>query len=87
MNLLLLPKVANKKHLFNGAGNIKIQMFKIQNKNGFSATLFFGHWYFDHLNLFRVSIFEFIISPSIRERLKCMSLFDNSNCHFKLQNL
>ena len=74
MNLLLLPKVANKKHLFNGAGNIKIQMFKIQNKNGFSATLFFGHWYFDHLNLFRVSIFEFRISPAIIARLEMYDL-------------
>ena len=32
-------------------------------------------------------VLEFRISPSIIERLKGMTLFNISNCHFKLQNL
>jgi hypothetical protein len=31
-----------------------------------TAVFCFGHWHFGHLNLFRVSIFEFRISPSIK---------------------
>jgi len=38
--------------------NIKMPMFKIQNKP-------FDHSHFDHSNLFRVSIFEFRISVSL----------------------
>ena len=49
-----------------GRNNIKIQMFKIQNKNGSRIGVFcFGHWYLDHLNLFGVSKFGFRISPSL----------------------
>ncbi len=43
--------------------NLNVQNSK-QNRS--CAVAFrFGHWYFRHLNLFRVSIFEFRISPSL----------------------
>ncbi len=46
--------------------NIKIPIFKIQNKSGTRPWFFcFDHSCFEHLNLFRVSIFEFRISVSL----------------------
>jgi len=41
--------------------NIKIKMFKIQNKNIPGLFFCFGHLYFCYLNLFRISIFVFRI--------------------------
>ena len=55
-------KIRNSKSEIRN--NIKIQMFKIQNKNIPGLFFCFGYLYFGHLNLFRISIFVFrIYSP------------------------
>jgi hypothetical protein len=57
----------NPKHEIRNRGvsnKSKIQMFKIQNKKRYTMLLnsfCFDHLRFGHLNLFRISIFEFRI--------------------------
>ena len=48
------------------------------------TTVFrFGHWYFGHLYLFRVSMFEFRISPSPTDGWNVWICMNISCCHFK----
>jgi hypothetical protein len=59
-------------------------MLKIQNKAGAAPWFFrFGNSYFVHLNLFRVSIFDFRISASLGNGSKYGAFFPN----FKLPSL
>ena len=69
--------------------NIKILMFKIYNKPDTKCEPWFfrfGHSYFVHLNLFRVSIFEFRISGSLGSGSSTDRYSIIPNCHFRGQN-
>ena len=67
--------------------NIEMRIFKFLNKKPHDTTISrFGYWYFCHLYLFRVSIFEFRIFPSPTDGWNIWIYMNISCCHFKALN-